>query len=197
VKRSENDVVVHTDVAGSRIPTRRASFGVALVWQRSVRPGSPISARYGVRELASALEGVESGVKPPHSKAPHAGRQWAALTTPPGDVCDPSSMSLIAVVRCRLNLFLADDRASPSRSACAGRGNSRPRPRRDRRSARLARSLALPSTIERLTPREVCLIVPWRGPGRKPRAPPCRRARRRSMPTDNDQQSGTDRHRER
>ena len=33
----------------------------------------------GVRELAPALEGDESGVKPPHSEERHAGHLWTAL----------------------------------------------------------------------------------------------------------------------
>ena len=63
--------------------------------------------------LSRALKAASSRRTP---KLPTPG----ALTTPPGDVCDPYSTSLIKVVRCRLNLFLADDRALPSRSACAG-----------------------------------------------------------------------------
>jgi hypothetical protein len=59
--------------------TQRASFDVALVRQNNARLGSPIPASYGVRELAPALEGDESGVKPPHSIDRHAGRQWTPL----------------------------------------------------------------------------------------------------------------------
>jgi hypothetical protein len=58
-----------------------ARFDVAQARQNNTRLGSPIPARYGVRELAPALEGDESGVKPPHSIDRRAGLQW----TPPGD----------------------------------------------------------------------------------------------------------------
>jgi hypothetical protein len=56
-----------------------ALFDVALMRQNNTRHGSPIPARYGVRELAPALEGDESGVKPPHSIDRHTGRQWTPL----------------------------------------------------------------------------------------------------------------------
>ena len=53
-----------------------ALFDVAQVRQQQRSPQVADSARRGVRELVPALEGDESGVKPPHSKERLPGRQW-------------------------------------------------------------------------------------------------------------------------
>ena len=56
-----------------------ARFDVAQVRQNQCSSGVSDSAGCGVRELAPALEGDDSGVKPPHSKQRLAGRQRTAL----------------------------------------------------------------------------------------------------------------------